>query len=309
MSKVLKVALCIVVLSCWMAGCAGPKSGSARCPCATGGSREQAPDLSAERLMLSEGYSLLYRDASNLDRTELILYAKVESAKVDEMVTAVAALGSDLKGELERIARDYPGVRIDLDPLPEMEKRKRRAIGKDRALYFAPGIGHGGREYERRRGDPTDERKGGSRSGPARDVLGEVLDRRLLLLHQRLDYVADRDHSGQLVAVHHEEMTDSVLRHEFHAAIESDVDCHVDDVWGHDLADVRGRRNPPHQDDLARVVALRNDADGSTGFEHQQRAAVPRCHFTQGVEDRCIGRYGVDHPAFLTKDGLHVEHR
>ena len=99
--------------------------------------------------MLSEGYSLLYRDASNLDRTELILYAKVESAKVDEMVTAVAALGSDLKGELERIARDYPGVRIDLDPLPEMEKRKRRAIGKDRALYFAPGIGHGGREYER----------------------------------------------------------------------------------------------------------------------------------------------------------------
>ena len=149
MSKVLKVALCIVVLSCWMAGCAGPKSGSARCPCATGGSREQAPDLSAERLMLSEGYSLLYRDASNLDRTELILYAKVESTKVDEMVTAVAVLGSDLKAELERIARDYPGVRIDLDPLPEMEKRKRRAIGEDRARYFAPLIGHGGREYER----------------------------------------------------------------------------------------------------------------------------------------------------------------
>ena len=149
MSKVLKLSLCILVLTCWMAGCAGSKSGSSRCPCATEGSREQAPDLSAERRMLSEGYSLLYRDASNLDRTELILYAKVESTKVDELVTAVAALGSKLKGELERIARDYPGVRIDLDPLPEMEKRKRRAIGEDRALYFAPGIGHGGREYER----------------------------------------------------------------------------------------------------------------------------------------------------------------
>ena len=46
-------------------------------------------------------------------------------------------------------AKDYPGVRIDLDPLPEMEKRKRAAISKDRARYFAPVIGHGGREYER----------------------------------------------------------------------------------------------------------------------------------------------------------------
>jgi len=30
-----------------------------------------------------------------------------------------------------------------------MEKRKRAALTKDRARYFAPVIGHGGREYER----------------------------------------------------------------------------------------------------------------------------------------------------------------
>jgi hypothetical protein len=30
-----------------------------------------------------------------------------------------------------------------------MEKRKRAAIAKDRAKYFAPVVGHGGREYER----------------------------------------------------------------------------------------------------------------------------------------------------------------
>ena len=149
MSNVLNRSLRILLLSCFVAGCDGSESVFSSSPVVKDGSREKAPDLSAERLMLSEGYSLLYQDASNLDRTQLILYAKVESTKVDEMVTAVAALGSDLKGELERIARDYPGVRIDLDPLPEMEKRKRRAIGEDRALYFAPGIGHGGREYER----------------------------------------------------------------------------------------------------------------------------------------------------------------
>jgi hypothetical protein len=111
--------------------------------------RARAPDLSKQRLMLSEGYSMLYQDAGNLDSSELILYVKVESDAVDKVVTAVAEVGAQLKKELERIAKEYPGVRIDLDPLPEMEKRKRAAIAKDRAHYFAPVIGHGGREYER----------------------------------------------------------------------------------------------------------------------------------------------------------------
>jgi hypothetical protein len=109
----------------------------------------KAPELSKERLMLSEGYSILYKDASNLDLAELILHVKVESEAMHKVVSAVADIGGQLKKDLERIARDYPGVRIDLDPLPEMEKRKRAAISKDRARYFAPVIGHGGREYER----------------------------------------------------------------------------------------------------------------------------------------------------------------
>ena len=120
--------------------------------CANMGTKPEAakaPDLGKQRLMLSEGYSMLYKDANNLDLTELILYVKVESEAVDKVVSAVAEVGGQVKKDLERIARDYPGVRIDLDPLPEMEKRKRAAISKDRARYFAPVIGHGGREYER----------------------------------------------------------------------------------------------------------------------------------------------------------------
>jgi len=99
--------------------------------------------------MLSAGYSMLYQDASTLDLSELILYVKVESEAMEKVTTAVAEVGGQLKKDLERIAKDYPGVRIDLDPLPEMEKRKRAALAKDRARYFAPVIGHGGREYER----------------------------------------------------------------------------------------------------------------------------------------------------------------
>ena len=111
--------------------------------------RTRATDSSKQRLALSEGYSMLYKDASTLDLTELILYVKVESDAMDKLVTAVAEAGGQMKKDLERIAKDHPGVRIDLDPLPEMEKRKRAAIAKDRARYFAPIVGHGGREYER----------------------------------------------------------------------------------------------------------------------------------------------------------------
>ena len=131
------------------AGCATTEKVSSQPSAKAETDRAKAPGLSEQRLILSEGYSMLYKDASNLDLAELILYAKVEAESVDKIVTAVAEVGGQLKKDLERIAKDYPGVRIDLDPLPEMEKRKRAAIRKDRARYFAPVIGHGGREYER----------------------------------------------------------------------------------------------------------------------------------------------------------------
>ena len=122
---------------------------AAGCAVKAGADRASSTDSSKQKLALSEGYSMLYKDASSLDLTELILYVKVESDAMDKIVTAVAEAGGQMKKELERIAKDHPGVRINLDPLPEMEKRKRAAISKDRARYFAPIVGHGGREYER----------------------------------------------------------------------------------------------------------------------------------------------------------------
>jgi len=137
------------LLAALAAGCANQEKVSQQPSVKTAANRAKAPELNKQRLVLSEGYSMLYKDASNLDLSELILYVKVESDAVGKIVSAVAEVGGQLKKDLERIARDYPGVRIDLDPLPEMEKRKRAAITKDRARYFAPIIGHGGREYER----------------------------------------------------------------------------------------------------------------------------------------------------------------
>ena len=109
----------------------------------------KAPKLSKDRQVLSEGYSILYQDARKFDASDLVLLVKAESDAMKKVVNSVAEVGDQLTKDLERIAKDYPGVRIDLDPLPEMEKRKRKAVGMTRAKEFAPVVGKGGREYER----------------------------------------------------------------------------------------------------------------------------------------------------------------
>jgi hypothetical protein len=114
-----------------------------------GARRDRQVGVSQQRVMLSEGYSLLYADASKIGRVRLVLYVKVESQEFNDVVTEVSRFGSELRQDLERIARDYPGVRIDLTPLPEMEARKRFALGMDRVVRFAPLVGRSRLEYER----------------------------------------------------------------------------------------------------------------------------------------------------------------
>lgn len=137
-SVVFTLVALVMVAALVLTGCSG--SDVARAPVA---------GQSAQRAMLSEGYSLLHSDAAKLDSLELALYVKAESQEFNEFITAVSIYGDELKHDLERIARDYPGVRIDLDPLPEMEKRKRFAIGKQRMIEFAPLGGRSRLDYER----------------------------------------------------------------------------------------------------------------------------------------------------------------
>lgn len=144
-----------------VSGCANliapiQKSASAKqaeCHCAENTNAEKTGKKSLntdeQRRILNEGYSLLHTDATKLNLSELILYGKLESDQLENVITDVAEFADKLEKDLERIAKDYPAVQIDLDPLPVMEKRKRWDIGKDRVIHFAPGVGHGGREYER----------------------------------------------------------------------------------------------------------------------------------------------------------------
>lgn len=138
MTHRLRSAAGLFALAALVHGCSGDASG------------DGVPQAqSRQRHILSEGYSLLYVDAGHLRQAKLVLLVKFESAEFDELITRISDYGGELKADLERIARDYPGVRIDLEPLPEMEKRKRLAIGIDRAIDFAPLRGRSRREYER----------------------------------------------------------------------------------------------------------------------------------------------------------------
>lgn len=110
---------------------------------------ERVEGLSERRALLSEGYSLLHTEAGQLDWVNAVLYVKFESQEFDDLISAIGRFGGEMKRDLERIARDYPGVRIDLKPLPEMETRKRFAIGKDRLFEFSPLAGKSRREFER----------------------------------------------------------------------------------------------------------------------------------------------------------------
>jgi hypothetical protein len=136
----------VVAVLLLLTGCVG-QGPRERCPCAVSAGADVG--LDDQRRILSEGYSLLYGDSEKLGRTDLLVLFKFESDAVEALLDAVSAWGDAFRVDLERIDHDYPGVRIDLDPLPIMEKRKRESIAIDRAKELAPGVGIGGRAYER----------------------------------------------------------------------------------------------------------------------------------------------------------------
>jgi len=66
----------IFLLAGLVAGCANLGAGSKEPGVKADADHAKAPQLSKQRLMLSEGYSMLYTDASHLDLAELLHYVK-----------------------------------------------------------------------------------------------------------------------------------------------------------------------------------------------------------------------------------------
>src|SRR5262245_36330092 len=103
-----------------------------------------------QRQVLNEGYSIFYDTVDGLSMFDMVLVVKSETDAVDEVTTAVTDYADRLKATLERVARDYPAVDIELEPLPVMERRTRSGMTTDRIKSFAPVMGLKGESFDRR---------------------------------------------------------------------------------------------------------------------------------------------------------------
>ena len=107
-------------------------------------------DAQDQRQILNEGYSIFYSTLDGLAKFDLVFLVKSEAEPVNEVTTAVTDYADTLKATLDRVARDYPAVNIELDPLPVIEQRTRGGMTNDRLLSFAPGVGLTGESFDRR---------------------------------------------------------------------------------------------------------------------------------------------------------------
>jgi len=116
-----------------------------------GAQPEQKADAQQnQREILNEGYSIFYSTLDGLSKFDLVFLVKSEAEPVNEVTTAVTEYADALKATLERVARDYPAVNIELDPLPVIEQRTRGGMTNDRILSFAPVVGLTGESFDRR---------------------------------------------------------------------------------------------------------------------------------------------------------------
>jgi hypothetical protein len=137
----------ILALTALLTACAATQQSD--CLCSRADKAAAGKELTAQRRILAEGYSIMHRDATTISAVRALLYVKKESDEFDKIVTEVSEYGGQLKKDLERLSKEYPAVRLDLDPLPEMEKRKRFQTGVDRFFEIAPITGKSGPAWER----------------------------------------------------------------------------------------------------------------------------------------------------------------
>ncbi len=133
-----RTLLLVIGVATALAGCAMP--GNDRVPKAA-----EARD----NTLLNDGYSLLYAGVSGLRFSDELLLVKFESNRLERVIKSVSDGASKMRADLQRVAKDYPAVQIDRQPLPEIEVEKRSAVNKDRLLSIAPLTGQSGAGFER----------------------------------------------------------------------------------------------------------------------------------------------------------------
>jgi hypothetical protein len=107
------------------------------------------PDKQAPRAQLSIGYSLLYQEADGIPKLKWLLMFKDESEDMERVTNDLVSYYQQLADTMRRLSKQYPGMRIDVTPMSQIEADERKAIGEDLAKDLAPVVGKTGVKFER----------------------------------------------------------------------------------------------------------------------------------------------------------------
>ncbi|HEX4378265.1 MAG TPA: hypothetical protein VHZ99_14030 [Steroidobacteraceae bacterium] len=101
------------------------------------------------RAQLSIGYSLLYQEANGIPKLDWLLMFKEKTSEMARMTHDLVDYYKQLADRLQTLSKEYPAMRIDIDPMSKIEADTRKAIGTDQAKDFAPVVGKSGIDFER----------------------------------------------------------------------------------------------------------------------------------------------------------------
>jgi hypothetical protein len=111
-----------------------------------------AADCTAQhtpRAQLSIGYSLLYQEADGIPKLRWLLMFKEKTPEMGQTTREQVAYYRQLADTMRDLSRERPDMRIDVQPISDIEADARKAIGADLAKDIAPVIGKSGIDFER----------------------------------------------------------------------------------------------------------------------------------------------------------------
>lgn len=111
--------------------------------------RRPTPGKDAPRAQLSIGYSLLYQEAAGISKFKWLLMFKSKSEEMARVTDDLVSYYRQLADTMQRLSTQFPGMRIDVTPMSEIEADERKAIGEDMAKDIVPVAGKSGIDFER----------------------------------------------------------------------------------------------------------------------------------------------------------------
>jgi hypothetical protein len=111
--------------------------------------RESTPAKDAPRAQLSIGYSLLYQEADGIPKLKWILMFKDKPEEMGQVTNDLVSYYQQLADTMQKLSRQFPAMRINVEAMSGIEADERKAIGADLAKDLAPLVGKTGIGFER----------------------------------------------------------------------------------------------------------------------------------------------------------------